>query len=73
MTGVPLRAQLGEHKVFLDWTFTQRRESAEDRSEQERESWLLFSRAGLARAYAEDEEEYSLDSIVEANPEYERR
>ncbi len=75
MTAVALRAQLSEHKIILDWTFTQRREvaSAEDRFEQQREAWLLFSRAGLARAYAEDEEEYSLDSIIEANPDYERR
>ena len=37
----------------------------------ERESWLRLSRKGLEGAYGEDEEQYSLDSIKEANPEYE--
>lgn len=39
----------------------------------ERESWLLLSGKGLEGAYAEEEEEYSLSSIKEANPEYEGR
>ncbi len=39
----------------------------------ERESWLRLSGKGLEDAYSEDEEEYSLDLIKEANPEYEGR
>lgn len=39
----------------------------------ERESWLLLSGKKLEGAYGETEEEYPLDSIKEANPEYERR
>ena len=39
----------------------------------ERESWLRLSAKKLAGAYAQDEEEYSLDSIKEANAEYEGR
>jgi hypothetical protein len=39
----------------------------------ERESWLHLSREKLEDAYDEDEEEYSLNSIKEANPEYEGR
>ena len=39
----------------------------------ERESWLRLSEKRLEAAYGEDEEEYSLDLIREANPEYEGR
>lgn len=43
------------------------------KNEAEHESWLSLSRKRLVDAYGEDEEEYSLDSITEANPEYEGR
>jgi hypothetical protein len=43
------------------------------KSNGERESWLSLSGMRLAGAYGKDEEEYSLDAIKEANPEYERR
>jgi hypothetical protein len=36
----------------------------------ERESWLRLSGKRLEDAYSEDEEEYSLTIIKEANPEY---
>ncbi len=39
----------------------------------ERGSWLRLSTKKLEDAYSEDEEEYSLDLIKEANPEYEGR
>jgi hypothetical protein len=39
----------------------------------ERESWLHLSGKKLGDAYGENEEEYSLDLIKEANPEYEGR
>ncbi|MBA3320639.1 MAG: hypothetical protein H0T45_04220 [Pyrinomonadaceae bacterium] len=42
-------------------------------SDEEREEWARLSLESLARAYGEDEPEYSLDSIKEANPEYEGR
>ena len=45
----------------------------EQKSDEERETWLLLSSKGLERAYGEDEAEYSLDLIKEPNPEYERR
>jgi hypothetical protein len=38
----------------------------------ERESWLRLSHAALANAYDEAEDGYALDSIIEANPDYER-
>jgi hypothetical protein len=39
----------------------------------ERESWLCLSGKGLEGAYDENEEEYTLDLIKEANSEYEGR
>ncbi len=39
----------------------------------ERDTWLTLSGERLADAYGEDEEEYPIDSIKEANPEYEGR
>ena len=39
----------------------------------ERDAWLRLSGERLKDAYGEDEEEYTLDSIEEANPEYEGR
>ena len=42
-------------------------------SDEEREDWARLSLASLARAYSDDEPEYLLDLIKEANPEYEGR
>ncbi|MGH8544537.1 MAG: hypothetical protein ACREX3_13095 [Gammaproteobacteria bacterium] len=42
-------------------------------SDSEQEEWLRLSKNALENAYAEDEIQYSLDLIKEANPEYERR
>ncbi len=40
---------------------------------EEREDWARLSLESLARAYGDDEPEYSLDLIKGANPEYEGR
>jgi hypothetical protein len=37
----------------------------------EDDDWYLLGKKSLARAYSDDEPEYSLDSIIEVNPEYE--
>lgn len=42
-------------------------------SDEEREDWAQLSLESLARAYGDDEPEYSLELIKEANPEYEGR
>ena len=42
-------------------------------SDEEREDWAQLSLESLARSYGDDEPEYSLDLIKEANPEYEGR
>jgi hypothetical protein len=39
----------------------------------ERSAWTRLSLESLARAYGDDEPEYSLDLIKEANPDYEGR
>ena len=39
----------------------------------ERDEWLRLSRKGLQAAYDNGEQDYSLDSIRESNPEYESR
>jgi hypothetical protein len=39
-------------------------------NDDEHESWLRLSNQGLENAYGTNEAEYSLDSIREANPEY---
>ncbi len=44
-----------------------------DNSDGEREAWLRLSMKKLEDAYGQDEPEYSLDLIKEANPEYEGR
>jgi hypothetical protein len=39
----------------------------------ERADWTELSQEGLAAAYGDDEPEYTLDCIKEANPDYEGR
>ncbi|MFN2455044.1 MAG: hypothetical protein ABR577_12570 [Pyrinomonadaceae bacterium] len=43
------------------------------KNDAERQSWSSLSNQTLNEAYGDTEEEYSLDSIREANPEYEGR
>jgi hypothetical protein len=45
----------------------------DDESEAERKDWAQFSLTSMARAYGDDEPEYSLDSITEPNSEYDGR
>ncbi len=42
-------------------------------SDEEDEDWTRLSLDGLARAYSNDEPEYTFDMIQEPNPEYEGR
>lgn len=39
----------------------------------EHDSWIYLSGKRLEKAYSEDEEEYSLSLLKEANPDYEGR
>jgi hypothetical protein len=38
--------------------------------DKEREEWFRFAAANLARAYDDDEPEYTLDDLIEVNPYY---
>ena len=38
--------------------------------DEEREDWIRASQASLARAYGDNEPEYTLDMIKESNPDY---
>lgn len=77
MEKVTLRAHFDGRQIVLDEPFelepntelivTVRPKSAD----QEREDWARLSLESLSRAYGDDEPEYSLDLIKEANPEYE--
>ena len=40
------------------------------KNDPEHDQWLRLSNQGLENAYGTDEDEYSLESIREANPEY---
>ncbi len=42
----------------------------DDQAKQEWEDWARFSLSSMAKAYGDDEPEYSLDAIIEPNPEY---
>jgi len=42
-------------------------------TDDEQEGWFTLSRNGLEAAYADNEIDYSLKMIKEANPEYEGR
>jgi len=44
-----------------------------DDEQEEREFFLQLSQQGLARAYGDDEPEYTDDMLKEINPEYEGR
>jgi hypothetical protein len=41
-------------------------------ADEERAAWTRLALANLARAYGDDEPEYSHDQIKETNPEYEQ-
>ena len=81
MHSVTLRAHFDGQQILLSWKPFDVEPSSKPKvitsptneADDERESWLLLSRRRLEDAYAEDEPEYSLDLIKEANPEYERR
>lgn len=39
-------------------------------SDEEKEEWFRFAAANLARAYGDDEPEYTMDDLIEVNPDY---
>ncbi len=75
---VTLQAHFDGKQILLDEPYelapnTKLIVSVIEMQNEEREDWTRFSLANLERAYGEDEPEYSLDLIKEANPKYEGR
>lgn len=76
MESVTLRAHFDGNQILLDEPFelapnTELIVTVVPRaSDEEREDWTRLALASLARAYGDDEPEYSRDQIKEANAEY---
>jgi hypothetical protein len=76
METVTLRAHFDGERILLDEPFELEPKMElivtviPHASDEEREAWARLSLASLARAYGDDEPEYSRDQIKEANPEY---
>jgi hypothetical protein len=75
---VTLQAHFDGKQILLDEPYelkpnTKLIVSVIQMQDEERADWTHFSLANLERAYGEDEPEYSLDLIKEANPKYEGR
>lgn len=77
MESITLRAHFDGKQILLDDPVelepdTQLMVTVLPKSEDgERSDWMRLSLESLARAYGDDEPEYSLDLIKEPNPEYE--
>ena len=78
METVNLRAHFDGKQILLDEPFelepnTELMVTILPKSlDDEREDWARLALESLERAYGDNEPEYSLDLIKEANPEYER-
>lgn len=75
---ITLQAHFDGRHILLDEPYelepnTKLVVSVIDMKDEERKDWTRFSMANLERAYGNDEPEYSLDLIKEANPNYEGR
>ena len=80
MRTITLPAHFDGDRIILDEPFELKPDSKliitvlpDEQSDPDHDAWLELSKLGLARAYGEDEPEYTLDMIKKANPEYERR
>jgi hypothetical protein len=79
---VILRAHFDGEKIVLDEPFDMKPNTqlvvtvvpkTDGESDEEREDWANLARQSLARAYGDDEPEYTLDMIKEWNPQCEGR
>ena len=79
MPSVTLRAHFNETQVVSDEPFSLEPNDKllvtilPPETDVERDDWLRLSTQGLEAAYGNDEPEYSLAHLKEANPEYDRR
>ena len=78
MTGNVLRAHYDGAQILLEEPVPLRPNAqllitvlpASSELDEEREEWFRFAAASLARAYGDDEPEYTLDDLIEINPDY---
>ena len=75
---VTLQAHFDGEQILLDEPYkllpnTKLVVSVIQMQDEARQDWTRFSLANLERAFGDDEPEYSLDLIKEANPKYEGR
>lgn len=79
METVTLRAHFDGKQIVLDEPFELEPNTElivtvlPTSSDEEREAWTRLALESLARAYGDDEPEYSRDQIKEANAEYARK
>lgn len=79
METVTLRAHFDGERILLDQPFELEPDTKliitvlPQSLDEEREDWAQLALESLERAYGDDEPEYPLESIKEANPEYEGR
>ncbi len=79
MPSLTLRGHFNGTQVVLDEPFSFKPDTLllitvlPDQEDTEREEWLNFSASSLNAAYSDDEPEYTLDDLIEINPDYERR
>lgn len=79
MPSVTLRAHFNGTQVVLDEPFSLEPNVKllvtvlSPETDVERDDWRRLYAQGLEAAYGEDEPEYSLTDLKEANPEYDRR
>ncbi len=79
MPSVTLRAHFNGTQVVIDEPYSFEPETQllitvlPNHEDAERTEWLNFSASFLNQAYGDDEPEYTLDDLIEINPDYERR
>ncbi len=79
MPSVTLRAHFNGTQVILDETFPLEPNVKllvtilPPETDAERDDWLRLSADSLETAYGDDEPEYSLEDLITANPEYDRK
>ncbi len=80
MIAKTLRAHFDGDRIVLDEPFEMELDTElivtvlmKEQIDSEREDWANLAMESLARAYGDDEPEYTPDMIKEPNPKYERR
>lgn len=79
MPSITLRAHFDGEKVVLDEAYSFEPDDTllvtvlSNKDLEEREGWRMLSSRGLGGAYGDDEPDYSVSSLIEPNPEYDRR